>query len=121
MDCTFPFNTSRVARRARLQKMKNWEPTLDEDGRPANYHHEIQRRLSTSRAPFSELEQILGHVVANAPGFLWHFGLRMNFKGSDCKGVWHKPAGNFGSDHCRFGHYIDKSFVHGNHQNWRRY
>ena len=49
----------RVARRARLQKMKNWEPTLDEDGRPAKYHHEIQRRLSTSRAPFSELEQIL--------------------------------------------------------------
>ena len=40
-------------------KQKNWEPTLDEDGRPAKYHHEIQRRLSTSRAPFSELEQIL--------------------------------------------------------------
>ena len=38
--------------------MKSWEPTLDEDGRPAKYHHEIQRRLSTSRAPFSELEQI---------------------------------------------------------------
>ena len=49
--CTFHFNTSRVARRARLQKMKNWEPTLDEDGRPAKYHHEIQRRLSTSRRP----------------------------------------------------------------------
>ena len=59
VHCTFHFNTSRVARRARLQKMKNWEPTLDEDGRPAKYHHEIQRRLSTSRAPFSELEQIL--------------------------------------------------------------
>ena len=30
--------------------------------------------------------------MANAPGFLWHFGLRMNFRGSDCKGVWHKTT-----------------------------
>ena len=30
-----------------------------EDGRPAKYHHEIQRRLATSRASFGELEQIL--------------------------------------------------------------
>ena len=59
VHCTFHFNTSRIARRARLQKMKNWEPTLDEDGRPAKYHHEIQRRLATSRVSFGELEQIL--------------------------------------------------------------
>ena len=39
--------------------MKNWEPFLDEDGRPAKYHHEIQRRLATSRVSFGELEQIL--------------------------------------------------------------
>ena len=63
----------------------------------------------------------LGNVVANVPGIFWHFGLRMNFKGSDCKGVWHKAARNFGCCHCRFGHYIGKSFVHGSHQNWRRY
>ena len=59
VHCTFHFNTSRVARRGRLQKLKNWEPTLDEGGRPAKYHHEVQRRLATSRACFSELEQIL--------------------------------------------------------------
>ena len=45
----------------------------------------------------------------------------MNFKGSDCKGVWHKTAGNFGGCHCSVGHYIEQSFVHGSHQNWRRY
>ena len=67
VHCTFHFNTSRVARGARLQKKKNWEPTLDEDGRPAKYHHEIQRRLSTSRAP---PVSALQHVLANASGFL---------------------------------------------------
>ena len=38
--------------------MKNWEPTLDEDGCPPNIIMGLQRRLSTSRPPFSEVEQI---------------------------------------------------------------
>ena len=49
--------------------------------------------------------------MANTPGFLWHCGPRMDFNGSDCKGVWHKTARNFPGSHCRFGHYIDKSFM----------
>ena len=80
MHCTFHFNTSRVARRARLQKMKNRKPTLDEDGRPAKYHHEIQRRLSTSRAPFSELKQILLNAGTRGGKCSW---ISLAFRASD--------------------------------------
>ena len=39
--------------------MKTWEPTWDEDGRPAKYHNEIERKFAASRMSFTELEQIL--------------------------------------------------------------
>ena len=43
VHCTIHSNTSRVVRKTKVQTMKNWEPTLDEGGRPAKHHHEIQR------------------------------------------------------------------------------
>ena len=111
VHCTLHFSTPRVLNgKQRYKKLRIGNVLWMRVDVPQNISMKYNGglwRFITSRASLSELGQTLldgRHVVTNAPGVLWHFGLRMNLRGSDCNGFWHKPAGNFGGCHCRFGH-----------------